>query len=353
MMRRARWLLAAVALICIGVALSYPIRHEIELRQNRAGMEALSAMRSKTLTAQTPGPATPEPSAPAPEPEPTPARQPQPTTGDALSTEEPAVEVVMPGYILYEFPGRTPAPDLRPDPIEPRLEPGVTPAPTVDPSRRAREGALPYPEKEKAALDEAKILPELREIWELNHDLVGWLSIPGTKVDYPVLQSEDREYYLHHDFFGRENSNGQLILDTNCDPYTPSYNLIISGHRMDSGAMFGSLPQDFDKRRPWSEHPIVEFDTLMERKKYVVFAAFYSADWDVNEAGFRYNVDIQYRRDMEEWLAQIRENQLYDTGIDVAFGDECITLTTCSRAHHRNGRFVLVCRRIREGEEFE
>ena len=91
----------------------------------------------------------------------------------------------------------------------------------------------------------------------------------------------------------------------------------------------------------------------MERKQYVVFAAFYSADYDEDEEGFRYNVDIRYRLEARKWLEEIENNRLYDTEIDVAFGDEFITLTTCNRARHRNGRFVVVCRRIREGEIFE
>ena len=431
-MRRIRWVLIAVAIVCFGVALSYPIRHEYELRQNRDGMEALSAMRNRNRVAETEPPAPtdttsatpwgmtePEPTEPpaaaTAEPEPTPDDQPDKpaVTADAFPTgtqpptaaptnepqlpvettptqtqppaqtaepaaTEPPVEtvtgspaetaavppatsspaeeiVVYPGNILFDVPGRTPAPTPTPRPrATTRLTPvpEITPVPTVDPSRRAHIAAMPYPYKEKVLLDEEKILPELREIWEINHDLVGWLYIEGTNIDYPVVQREDSEYYLLHDFYGNNNGNGQIILDAQCDPYTPSYNLIISGHRMDSGRMFGYLPQYYEKEKSWEEHRIVEFDSLLERKQYVVFAAFYSADYDVDEEGFRYNADIQYRVETERWLAEIRENQLYDTGIDATFGDEFITLTTCSRQFHRDGRFVVVCRRIREGEEF-
>ena len=103
----------------------------------------------------------------------------------------------------------------------------------------------------------------------------------------------------------------------------------------------------------WRQHKTVEFDSLMERKYYVIFAAFNSADYDEDEEGFRYNADIQYKLETRHWLEEIEENKLYDTGIDVAFGDEFLTLTTCYRVFHRNGRFVVVCRKIREGETFE
>ena len=238
---------------------------------------------------------------------------------------------------------RTPIPTMEPTPAP-------TPGPTVD--RRAYDGPLPFPMKEKVPFDESAILPELRDIYELNRDLVGWLTIPDTIIDYPVLQAEDSQYYLEHDFYGNSNMNGQILLDYNCDPYTPSYNLVISGHHMQNGTMFGDLPLYRDQRY-WEKHRFVEFDTLMARKRYVVFAAFLSADYDEDEEGFRYNADIQYKQETRHWLDEIEENKLYDTGIDVEFGDEFITLTTCYRVLHRNGRFVVVCRKIREGETFE
>ncbi len=238
---------------------------------------------------------------------------------------------------------RTPIPTAEPTPAP-------TPGPTID--RFAYDGPLPYSMKEKVPFDESAILPELRDIYELNRDLVGWLTIPDTIIDYPVLQAEDSQYYLEHDFYGNSNMNGQILLDYNCDPYTPSYNLVISGHHMQNGTMFGDLPLYRDQRY-WEKHRFVEFDTLMARKQYVVFAAFLSADYDEDEEGFRYNADIQYKLETRHWLDEIEENKLYDTGIDVEFGDEFITLTTCYRVLHRNGRFVVVCRKIREGETFE
>ena len=90
----------------------------------------------------------------------------------------------------------------------------------------------------------------------------------------------------------------------------------------------------------------------MREGQYVIFAAFYSADYDEDEEGFRYNADIQYELDAEVWLAEIEENKLYDTGIDVQWGDEFLTLTTCNN-RQEDGRFVVVARRVREGEVIE
>ena len=273
-----------------------------------------------------------------PTPEPTPTPKPTPTP-------EPTRE---PNYWdLGKYYAPTPEPTPTPKPVQTSIV-----APTPTPDRSIRNGPLPYALKEKAMLDETAILPELKDMNALNKDLIGWINIPDTVIDYPVVQAENGEFYLSHDFYGEENVNGQIILDMLCDPYTPSYNLVVSGHHMKNGSMFGSLPL-YRTKSYWAQHPFLEFDSLMERKIYVIFACFYSADYDEDETGFRYNAIIDYKIDADRWLAEIEENQLYDTGIEREFGDEFITLTTCDRARHRNGRFVVVGRRIREGESFE
>ena len=250
-------------------------------------------------------------------------------------------------FLLDSLPILTPTPKPTPTPTP---TPRPTPSPTPD--WTIRTGALAYTAKEKVELSEDDILPELKEIYALNNDLIGWIVIPGTIVDYPVMQTEENDYYLHRDFYGEENANGQIMLDNKCDPYTPSYNLVISGHHMNNGSMFGGLTK-YAKESYWREHRFVEFDTLVARKQYVIFGAFYSADYDENEEGFRYYADLRYKLEADRWLKEIEENKIYDTGIEVEFGDEFLTLTTCDRSLRRDGRFVLVCRRIREGETFE
>jgi len=261
-------------------------------------------------------------------------------------TPTPTVGVME--LILNDPPIVTPSP-------QPTISPTRTPepAPSPTPDRYARsDDALAYPYKEKVELEESKILPELKKIYAMNNDLIGWIYIDGTAIDYPVVQTVNQDFYLTHDFYGEENNNGQIIMDKSCDVFTPSYNLVVSGHHMRNGTMFGDLPL-YKEKSYWEEHKIVEFDTLLERKKYVVFAAFESADYDEDEEGFRYNADIQYKREVNIWLGEVHENQLYDTEVDAAFGDEFLTLTTCDKSKRLTGRFVVVARRIREGEDFE
>ena len=439
-MRKIRIVLIVVAVICFGVALSYPIRYRMAQDSNNASLEDLAAMRQQA--AQQAGVVFPIESSPGggaagsgdggqsasgggePSPEETPeggeapqgqgtpegseapqgqgtpeggeSPQGQETPGGGEAPQgqgtpegseapqgqgtpeggesaqgqgmpeggEPAAATPEAAPVTAAPTGPTPTPGLM-DLIlnevgivaptqtpTPTLAPTATPAPSPTPDRHVHNNALPYPLLEHIEFDPNAMLPELREIYALNPDLIGWIVIPGTVVDYPVVQTENSEFYLEHDFYGNANINGQIILDPLCDPYTPSYNLIISGHHMKNGSMFGDLP-DYRTQSYWEQHKFLEFDSLMFRKQYVIFAAFYSADYDEDEEGFRYNADIRYALEAEKWLAEIRENQLYDTEIDVEFGDEFLTLTTCNRARHRNGRFVIVCRRIREGETFE
>lgn len=277
---------------------------------------------------------------------------------DAVKTEQPA---------STDHPESTEQPASTEQPtatVQPQATPESTAAPenTDSPGSEEEQPAeidryyressiLPYTAKERVQLDEDNILPAFREVYEQNNDLIGWLTIADTPVDYPVLQSEESDYYLDRDFYGEPNSNGQLILDSGCDPWTPSYNLIISGHNMKSGAMFGRLA-DYASKSYWADHKLITFDTLLREGDYVVIAAFYSADYDVDEEGFRYNADIKYELDAELWLADVFENCIYNTGIDAGFGDEFLTLTTCLY-QRENGRFVVVARRVREGEVIE
>jgi sortase B len=167
-------------------------------------------------------------------------------------------------------------------------------------------------------------------------------------VDYPVLQRRTR-ILPDPRLYGNNNANGQIILDAQCDPYTPDVNLVISGHDMKSGKMFGTL-QRYASERFGKQHPIIEFDTLFRHGRYRLVAAFETWDYRMREGGFRYNVDIRYRLELKQYLEQLNQINLYDTGVPVEFGDELITLSTCS-TQTDDGRFVVVARRLREGEQ--
>ena len=203
------------------------------------------------------------------------------------------------------------------------------------------------------------ILPEYQDLYEQNQDLIGWLEIEGTNIDYPVMQTpEDEVYYLNRDFYKNENINGCLIMDTDSNVgigdrehayengSIPSSNLIIHGHTMQSGEMFGNLNLYKDEAYG-TEHSIIYFDSLYEHRQYELIAVFYSQVYYVDQDVFKYYKFFQAdtQAEFDDWYDNIKNLSLYDTGVTAQFGDEFITLSCCAY-HVEDGRFVVVGKRI-------
>lgn len=194
------------------------------------------------------------------------------------------------------------------------------------------------------------VLEKYRALYQENGDLVGWLSIEGTDIDYPVMQREDDEYYLHHDFYGEESRYGCLYVKGQADVDTPGTNFIIYGHNMKDGSMFGDLDL-YRKESFWQEHPRISFDTLYEERIYEIIAVFRSRVYQPEEDVFKYYQFYQAENQEEfSWFYEnIKELSLYDTGVTAAFGDTFLTLSTCAY-HVEDGRFVVVAKAIAAGE---
>lgn len=187
-------------------------------------------------------------------------------------------------------------------------------------------------------------------IWQENHDLAGWLRIPGTDVDLPVMNNPaDPEFYLRRAFDGSRATSGCLFLG---EGYRPDGNYaLIYGHNMKNGTMFGNLDQ-YRSLEYAQAHPTICFDTLTEEREYTVLGAFNSKVYRQNDTGvFRY---YQYQNfsgepEFNEFISQVRQASFYDTGADVQYGDQIVALSTCSY-HQKNGRFVVVACRTPESE---
>lgn len=204
------------------------------------------------------------------------------------------------------------------------------------------------------------MLPEYEVLWQQNEDFIGWLRIEDTVIDYPVMQcAEDENYYLSRDFYKEENKNGCLILDNDSNAgigtidqeyingSVPSTNLIIHGHTMKSGQMFGSLKLYKDKEYGLS-HNIICFDSRYEKREYELIAVFYSQVFYQSEDVFKYYMFFQAdtQEEFDDWYNNIKEMSLYDTGVTAEYGDEFITLSCCAY-HVEDGRFVVVGKRIK------
>lgn len=180
------------------------------------------------------------------------------------------------------------------------------------------------------------------ELLAINGDLAGWLFIDGTSIDYPVMQNADDNYYLTHDFYGKENKHGCLFVKAAADIETPGTNFIIYGHNMKDGSMFGEL--DFYKKQAFcKEHSLISFETPAETRMYEVMAVF--QDDLTDNDGFSYYQFYQADNEAEflDFYENVKKRSLYDTKVTAAWGDTFLTLSTCDY-HTKNGRFVVVAK---------
>lgn len=217
----------------------------------------------------------------------------------------------------------------------------------VEQSETETETEATEPTTENAKL---VILPEYAELFGQNSDMVGWITIPDTKINYPVMQSPDNpNYYLKHGFDKAYSDYGCPYVSEECDVNKPSDNLIIYGHHMKNGSMFSAL-EKFKNKDFWEEHRTVYFNTLYEKQTYEIIAVFKTVVYTDSEDEFRYYrfVNAETPEQFDEYIATIKEKSFYDTGVTAEYGYKLITLSTCEYSN-KNGRLVLVAKKVTEG----
>ena len=193
--------------------------------------------------------------------------------------------------------------------------------------------------------DENGMLVEYGEIYALNKDVVGWIRMDGTEMDYPVMQTPDRpNFYLYKDFDGKQSARGSIYIREECDMNEPSDNITIYGHNMRDGSMFACL-NDYVNKEAWDNNPLIFFDTLYEYHVYKIFAVFKTSA-NIGE-GFTYHnmIDAQDQADFNQFIAKCKELSFYETGITPVYGDKIICLSTCEYTLD-NGRLVVAAMRI-------
>jgi len=194
---------------------------------------------------------------------------------------------------------------------------------------------------------EAVMLPEYAELYEQNNDMVGWISIPDTKINYPVMQSVDEpNFYLKHGFDKGYTDYGCPYVGESCDVNKPSDNLIIYGHHMKNGSMFSDL-EKFKSKDFWETHKTFSFDTLYQKQTYEVVAIFKTVVYTDSANEFKYFLfsDAETPEQFNEYIQKVKEKALYDTGVSAEYGDKLITLSTCEYSN-KNGRLVLVAKKV-------
>lgn len=193
--------------------------------------------------------------------------------------------------------------------------------------------------------DEGGILPEYRDVAAQNEDMVGWIRIDGVGVDYPVTQSPyEANFYLTHDFYKKENRFGCIYARETCDVFTPSDNVILYGHHMADGSMFGSL-EKFESKSFWEKHQYIQFDTLYERHTYQIIAVGKTSA-NIGE-GFPYYqfINASTEAELKSYVNSVKGLSFYDTGLSAEYGDMLLTLITCEYTLE-NGRMIILAKRV-------
>lgn len=181
-------------------------------------------------------------------------------------------------------------------------------------------------------------------VYAQNPDFAGWITIPGTNIDYPVMQSiNNPNFYLKHAFDGSYSNYGVPYAQENCD-LELSDNVILYGHHMNDGSMFADLCK-YESEDFYREHSTFTFDTLSGYGNYEIVTVFKTVAYSQDGYKYYHFVNAECAEDFEEYLAQCRALALYDTGVTAEYGDRLLTLSTCEYSRN-NGRMVIVAKRI-------
>lgn len=224
-------------------------------------------------------------------------------------------------------------------------------------------------EKAEATEEEEKEPPLLKraeKLLEQNPDTVGYISVPGTEVDNPVVQTVDNDYYLHIGFDGQDYRAGTVFMDWR-DVFSwkeseHSENIVLYGHNMADNTMFGSLRRYRQDLEFYKESPIVKFSSNYKDYSYVIFGLVITSGDAVPPSddlyadpmtweGFPYwNMEeLDDKKHFNYYVDTIKKMNMIDNKIDVEFGDDLLTLSTCY-SDEDNSRFLIVARRLRDDE---
>lgn len=193
---------------------------------------------------------------------------------------------------------------------------------------------------------------EFAALYAENSDTVGWIKIDNTKVDNVVVQTNDNNYYLDHTFYKGENTNGTVFLDARCtlNANVRSQNLILYGHHMKNGSMFGSLKK-FRTTEFLQENHTISFNTLYSKDTYEIFAVLITNDYEEQDRGYRFDYNrptFNSDEDFEWYINEIRKRSLYNVDVEVTAQDQLLTLSTCIY-DFTEARLVVVARKLPAG----
>lgn len=211
----------------------------------------------------------------------------------------------------------------------------MIPEPTAAPSEPVSVW-VPAPVKDDPVMEEMAQI-NIEALQEVNPDVMGWIRIPDTKIDYPLMQGEDNDFYLNHTWEKVSNSVGSIFMEHLNNADLTDYNTIIYGHNMKNNSMFGDL-ENFSVQKYWQDHPYVYIATAEGVYRYEIFV-FFRAEVD----SLTYSINPIRDDTKQKFLDLSLENSWIDTGIQPAVTDRILTLSTCSGMNYSN-RYVVQAR---------
>ena len=196
--------------------------------------------------------------------------------------------------------------------------------------------------------EKTEMMLKLEELQKINPEIVGWIKIDGTDINYPVLQTTDNSYYMSHDYKKDDSRDGSIFLDKDYDCDIPSTNLLMYGHNNSNGTMFEDL-MNYKKEDFYKEHQTIKLTTNKEDVEYEIIAVFLSRVYyksETNVFRYYYFINAKTEKEFNEYIENSKKASLYNIDKTAQYGDQLLTLSTCSY-HTEDGRLAIVARRVK------
>ncbi|GIP19649.1 SrtB family sortase [Paenibacillus montaniterrae] len=174
---------------------------------------------------------------------------------------------------------------------------------------------------------------------EVNAEIVGWISIPGTSVDYPVVKHTDNDYYLNHNIEKQKSSRGAIFMDYRNENVLEETHTVIYGHHMKDGSMFGEL-SEYKKEDYFKEHAFITFDALEQPTKWQIFSVYV---YPPDNQFFKY--EFESEQEYSDYLNKIVDSSIYSADVEVTTDDQLLTLVTCTY-EVSDARFIVHAKRV-------
>lgn len=177
---------------------------------------------------------------------------------------------------------------------------------------------------------------------EINKDTVGWLTVNNTRIDYPVVQAKDNDYYLRRDYYQNKNRHGWIFMDYRNNPDELNENTIIYGHNLANQTMFGTLRYALNSY--WykkSANQIITFNTPNENMKFQIFSIY-----TIPTTNDYLDITFPTTDAYQAYIDLVKGRSIYDFNIEVTTGDKILTLSTCANGNDK--RLVIHAKLIKE-----